>query len=322
MCRIAVERGHRARGRAGDGHAARRARARAARPRRDRARLRAPTSCCSTTSRRFRASLRAQGRRACRDVRRRAGAPAALRDTMRCAVAASSFAIAGAPERVRVIEIEPGQLITARARERADASRDGARRRRPGARPGQDRRDRAPPRDGPRRARARARLRAARRARSPRPSPTTRTTSSSSASTTRDMALCAARAQELGGGLVVARDGAVRGELALPVAGLLSDAPVEEVAERPRGAAGPAARAGRGDRRAVHDAVVPRAVGDPVAEDHRPRAGRRRRASSSCRCARLRTRSLRASPRRRTPRRTARSPTSARGPRGPCRSRP
>ena len=46
-----------------------------------------------------------------------------------------------------------------------------------------------------------------------------------------DMALCAARAQELGGGLVVARDGEVRGELALPIAGLLSDAPLEEVAE-------------------------------------------------------------------------------------------
>ena len=39
MCRIAVRGGHRARGRAGDGHAARRARPRAARPRRDRARL-------------------------------------------------------------------------------------------------------------------------------------------------------------------------------------------------------------------------------------------------------------------------------------------
>ena len=46
-----------------------------------------------------------------------------------------------------------------------------------------------------------------------------------------DMALCAARAQELGGGLVVARDGEVVGELALPIAGLLSDAPLEEVAE-------------------------------------------------------------------------------------------
>ena len=45
-----------------------------------------------------------------------------------------------------------------------------------------------------------------------------------------DMALCAARAQELGGGLVIARDGVVVGELALPIAGLLSEAPVEEVA--------------------------------------------------------------------------------------------
>jgi adenine deaminase len=46
-----------------------------------------------------------------------------------------------------------------------------------------------------------------------------------------DMALCAARAQQLGGGLVVARGGELRGELALPIAGLLSDAPLEEVAE-------------------------------------------------------------------------------------------
>ncbi|WP_053227465.1 adenine deaminase [Solirubrobacter soli] len=46
-----------------------------------------------------------------------------------------------------------------------------------------------------------------------------------------DMALCAARAQELGGGIVVARGGEVRGELALPIAGLLSDRPLEEVAE-------------------------------------------------------------------------------------------
>ena len=65
---------------------------------------------------------------------------------------------------------------------------DGARRprrRRPGARPREARRDRAPPRDRARRRRARARLRPALAARSPRRSPTTRTTSSSSASTTR-----------------------------------------------------------------------------------------------------------------------------------------
>jgi OHCU decarboxylase len=46
-----------------------------------------------------------------------------------------------------------------------------------------------------------------------------------------DMAVCAERAQALGGGLVVARGGVVAGELALPVAGLLSDQPVEVVAE-------------------------------------------------------------------------------------------
>ena len=44
-----------------------------------------------------------------------------------------------------------------------------------------------------------------------------------------DMAVCAARLAEIGGGIVVARDGAIAGELALPVAGLLADAPVERV---------------------------------------------------------------------------------------------
>ncbi|WP_196807458.1 adenine deaminase [Candidatus Solirubrobacter pratensis] len=50
-----------------------------------------------------------------------------------------------------------------------------------------------------------------------------------------DMRVCAERAQALGGGLVVARGGAVRGELPLPVAGLLSDEPVEVVAARLEG---------------------------------------------------------------------------------------
>jgi adenine deaminase len=47
-----------------------------------------------------------------------------------------------------------------------------------------------------------------------------------------DMAACATRLQEIGGGIAVARAGEIRGELALPVAGLLSDEPVEEVVER------------------------------------------------------------------------------------------
>jgi adenine deaminase len=47
-----------------------------------------------------------------------------------------------------------------------------------------------------------------------------------------DMTACATRLQEIGGGIAVSRDGAIRGELALPVAGLLSDEPVEDVVER------------------------------------------------------------------------------------------
>jgi adenine deaminase len=43
---------------------------------------------------------------------------------------------------------------------------------------------------------------------------------------------CAERLQAVGGGIVVARDGRVTGELPLPVAGLLSDRPVEEVVAR------------------------------------------------------------------------------------------
>lgn len=46
------------------------------------------------------------------------------------------------------------------------------------------------------------------------------------------MVLCVERLGELGGGIVVAADGAVRGELPLPVAGLLSEEPVEAVVAR------------------------------------------------------------------------------------------
>ena len=47
-----------------------------------------------------------------------------------------------------------------------------------------------------------------------------------------DMTACVERLQEVGGGIAVARDGEVCGELPLPVAGLLSDEPVEDVVER------------------------------------------------------------------------------------------
>lgn len=49
-----------------------------------------------------------------------------------------------------------------------------------------------------------------------------------------DMVRCAGRLTELGGGVVVVRDGEVVGELALPVAGLMSDRPLAEVASRLR----------------------------------------------------------------------------------------
>ena len=62
-----------------------------------------------------------------------------------------------------------------------------------------------------------------------------------------DMAACAARLQEIGGGIAVACDGAVRGELALPVAGLLSDEPVEDVVDALEG---------------LHDLLREQGVGD------------------------------------------------------------
>lgn len=46
-----------------------------------------------------------------------------------------------------------------------------------------------------------------------------------------DMLLCVRRLAEIGGGVVVADGGEVRGELALPVAGLMSDAPLAAVHE-------------------------------------------------------------------------------------------
>ncbi|HLZ94222.1 MAG TPA: adenine deaminase [Candidatus Dormibacteraeota bacterium] len=48
----------------------------------------------------------------------------------------------------------------------------------------------------------------------------------------RDMLVCARRLAEIGGGVVVAVGGEIRGELALPVAGLMSDAPLDEVHRR------------------------------------------------------------------------------------------
>ncbi|HEX6027283.1 MAG TPA: adenine deaminase [Solirubrobacter sp.] len=152
---------------------------------------------------------------------------AELRDTMRSVPV--SFAIPGSPARVRVIDIQPGQLITGAGSEPprvedgcvvADPERDLAK-------IAVIERHHGTGRVGLGLVRGFG------------------LTAGAFASTVAhdahnlvvvgvsddDMAVCAARAQELGGGLVVALDGAVRGELPLPIAGLLSDAPLEEVAE-------------------------------------------------------------------------------------------
>jgi adenine deaminase len=160
----------------------------------------------------------------------RAPIPERVRSTMRAApVSADAFSIPAAA-RVRVIETIPGQLVT-RAREDEPATRDGH----VVADPERDlvkiaviERHHATGRVGIGLVRGFG-LRAG-----------------AFASTVAhdahnlvvvgvsddDMAACAARLQEIGGGIAVARDGEVRGELALPVAGLLSDDPVEEVVER------------------------------------------------------------------------------------------
>ena len=49
-----------------------------------------------------------------------------------------------------------------------------------------------------------------------------------------DMAVCAMRMTEIGGGIVIADGGRVVEELPLPVAGLMSDRPLAEVHERIR----------------------------------------------------------------------------------------
>jgi adenine deaminase len=170
-----------------------------------------------------------------------AAIPDRLRSTMRSgAVAAEDFAIpagaaatddgSSAPARVRVIEIIPGQLIT-HAREEEPTVRDGqivADAERDLAKIAVVERHHETGRIGKGLVRGFG-LRTGAFA----------STVAHDAhnvvivgTTDADMAACAARLQEIGGGIVVARDGTVRGELPLPVAGLLSDQPVEDVVTR------------------------------------------------------------------------------------------
>ena len=60
----------------------------------------------------------------------------------------------------------------------------------------------------------------------------------------QDMARAIARLTEIGGGVVVVEDRGVRAELPLPIAGIISDAPLAEVVEASRGCIGAAAKLG------------------------------------------------------------------------------
>ena len=91
-----------------------------------------------------------------------------------------------------------------------------------------------------------------------------------------DMAVCVRRLVELGGGIVVVRDEVVLAELALPVAGLMSDRPSAAVAAALGELRGAARSLGVDGPGAVHGAQLSRPLGDPLAEDHRSRADRRR----------------------------------------------
>jgi adenine deaminase len=157
--------------------------------------------------------------------------PGWVRDSMRAApLAPGAFELGGGGDRVRVIDIVPGQLITGAALERP-ALGDGQ----VIADPGRDlaklavvERHHATGRVGTGLVRGFG-LRAG-----------------AFASTVAhdahnivvvgvddaSMAACVRRLVEIGGGIAVARDGELRGELALPVAGLLSEEPAEAVVER------------------------------------------------------------------------------------------
>ena len=91
-----------------------------------------------------------------------------------------------------------------------------------------------------------------------------------------DMARAVQRLAEIGGGLVVIESRGVKAELPLPIAGLLSDAPLAEVVEASEACVEAARRARLHLSRRPSRRWLPGALGDPGAEDHRPRPGRRR----------------------------------------------
>jgi len=157
--------------------------------------------------------------------------PEWVRDSVNAApVAPDAFDLGGASERVRVIEIVPGQLITGAGHERptlrdgrvvADAGRDLAKL-------AVVERHHATGRVG-------AGLVRGFGLRSGAFASTVAHDAHNIVAVGADdasMTACVRRLVELGGGIAVADGGELRGELALPVAGLLSEEPAEAVVER------------------------------------------------------------------------------------------
>ena len=90
-----------------------------------------------------------------------------------------------------------------------------------------------------------------------------------------DMALAANRLGEVGGGVTVWREGRELALVRLPIAGLMSDAPAEEVAAAAEGMVDGDGRLRLPAQQRLHAALAAGARGDPGAADLRPRADRR-----------------------------------------------
>ena len=99
-----------------------------------------------------------------------------------------------------------------------------------------------------------------------------------------DMARAVQRLADIGGGLIAVADRGVQAELPLPIAGLLSDAPLDEVVEESRACQEAARNLGCTPPLALPDPRLPRPERDPEAEDHGPRPHRQSTASSSSHC--------------------------------------
>ena len=230
--------------------------ARARAPRRDRARLPGrPAAAARPRALRARRLVLKAGRPV-DEIARDRRCPSGCKHTVRVAPRRRQRlrASRGRAGRARVIGARPRPDRDRVARRGADR-RGRLRRRRPGARPRQDRGRRAPPRHRPDRRSASCAASACDRG----------ALASTVAHDAHNIVVVGVERRRhgargrggspsIGGGIVVVEDRGVRAELPLPVAGLLSDAPLDEVVERePRlrrgGARRSAARCRRRSRR-------------------------------------------------------------------------